>query len=67
MTEKEQALKIWNEYLALDLTFGVAKKCALICINEVLLNPLTSFPEGIGKPIYSRNWWEAVKQEIETL
>ena len=72
MTPKEKANEICNKMLyqidwnAQPSTVkGVAKKCALIAVDEIL-NDLSNINYGI-EYLGRRDYWQEVKQEIEKL
>lgn len=62
MTPKEKAVELVNKYLQVyDGRVPQAKKCALICIDEILE---FGNQQGIREPMM---YWEKVKQEINKL
>jgi hypothetical protein len=93
MTPKEKAKELFDKFYQpiFDIDFGinilhfekryeVAKQCALIAVNEILLSspfePVdTDWDEAGGSALYwypqklkdSAKWWDEVKQEIEEL
>ena len=66
MTPKEKAIELLNKYNSLQVSFyknqdpsyGYAKECALIAVDEVMC-------EVTDEDDFS--WWNKVKQEIELL
>lgn len=66
MTPKEKAQELVNRFAKLPeegtlmwhLSFEIAKKCALITVDEIL---------GAGIHPFDKMYWEEVKQEIEKL
>jgi hypothetical protein len=69
-----------GNYLTMDEVKQLAKQCALIAVNEILLSspfePVdTDWDEAGGSALYwypqklkdSAKWWSEVKQEIEKL
>jgi hypothetical protein len=69
MTPKEKAEKLCYLYQGdfekdtLNMSWTMAKKCALIAVDEVLDASLYSYDEMSIYVIY----WQKVKQEIENL
>jgi hypothetical protein len=69
MTAKEQANELVNKYSELlsihifNGVFDIAKECALIAVNEIILE----MPMIIGEFNIKRLYWQQVKQEIENL
>ena len=70
MTPKEKAKELWNKFFYAQLTEGdftldgeIAYKCALIAIDEII----NCTKNGLGVTVYSKEYWEEVKQEIEKL
>jgi len=62
ITPKEKAVGIVNKYLQVyDGRVPQAKKCALICIDEILE---FGNQQGIREPMM---YWQSVKQEINKL
>lgn len=62
MTTKEKAIELVNKYLQVyDGRVSLAKQCALIAVDEILDNNLW-FKDEVNN-----NYWEQVKQEIESL
>lgn len=76
MNPKEKANELFNKYLSINLSqvndlvdgirIALAKKCALIAVNEILnCNPHTN---PFNTDVYSSwEYWQQVKQEIEKL
>jgi hypothetical protein len=66
MAPKEKAIELLNKYNSLQVSFyknqdpsyGYAKQCALIAVDEVLENSHTN--------VFTK-YWQEVKQEIENL
>ena len=76
MTPQEKAKELVNKFLTetenrtyCGLYRTVAKKCALIAINEVqqLIKDLSSDKNRFIYIVDEMNYWEEVKQEIEKL
>ena len=69
MTAKEQANELVNKYSELlsihifNGAFDIAKQCALIAVDEIILE----MPMIIGEFNIKRLYWQQVKQEIENL
>ena len=71
MTPKEKAKELIDSFHQLDpdtdsyngITFQVAKKCALVCVNNIL-KALESDWSFMQRRIEN---WQEVKQEIEKL
>ena len=62
ITPKERAVELVNKYLQVyDGRVPQAKKCALICIDEILE---FGNQQGIREPMM---YWNSVKQEINKL
>ena len=62
ITPKEKAVEIVNKYLQVyDGRLPQAKKCVLICIDEILE---FGNQQGIREPMM---YWNSVKQEINKL
>jgi len=62
ITPKEKAVELVNKYLQVyDGRVPQAKKCALICIDEILE---FGNQQGIREPMM---YWNSVKQEINKL
>ena len=62
MTPNEKAVELVNKYLQVyDGRVPQAKKCALICIDEILE---FGNQQGIREPMM---YWQSVKQEINKL
>jgi hypothetical protein len=70
MTNKEKAINLIEKFAQIQRDFnqqnyyGQAKKCALICVDEMI--------QGFEKTDYHYaesyiNYWKEVKQEIENL
>lgn len=70
MTAKEKAKELvrsiyspidWNTAASYEKKLYVAKKCALICVDEIMM--------GQDAILYTpvREYWEEVKQEINKL
>ena len=76
MNPKEKANELFNKYLSINLSqvndlvdgirIALAKKCALIAVQEILnCNPHTN---PFNTDVYSTyDYWFQVKQEIEKL
>ena len=64
MTPKEKAEELHVEYWYLTNDERLAKKCALIAVNEILEEAL-----GLDDNDYQSkyDYWQEVKQEIEKL
>lgn len=76
MTPKEKAIELVNQYLSyvdsMDVTTDIsskewamrnAKKCAIICVNEII-KTLRKDSSEIG---FGKGYWYLVKKEIEQL
>jgi hypothetical protein len=74
MTPKEKANELvqkfrsfahadWNERNGFEGETDNAKQCALIAVDEVL----NCTKNGLGLTVYSREYWQQVKTEIENL
>ena len=69
MTPKEKALELCYLYQGdfekgtLNMSWTMAKKCALILVNEMLNNFLSNRTTKYGRERYQ--YWQKVKQEIE--
>jgi hypothetical protein len=70
MTPKEKAKELWNKFFYAQVTEGdftldgeIAYKCALIAIDEII----NCTKNGLGVTVYSKEYWEEVKKEIEEL
>jgi hypothetical protein len=69
LTPKEKAKELVNRFAKLPeegslmwyLSFEIAKKCALIAVDEILKITSESYD------IDHINWWKEVKKEIEAL
>jgi hypothetical protein len=73
MTPKQKAEKLVNEFyriIPLDkmtLDFNLAKKCALIAVDEILEEYKEDYKD-IHEDIFTiYSWWKQVKKEIEAL
>ena len=77
MTPKEKAQELVNKMFfsivdrknvrTLIDYWDEAKQCALICVDEIMLTPMSHFPESMGIIEGSYQWWQQVKLEIEKL
>jgi hypothetical protein len=76
MTPKEKALNFTEKFIAPTMDRGlcgyfksiaIAKECALIAANELIehLQPASDFGGEIN--MYTVEYWEKVKQEIEKI
>lgn len=70
MTPKEKAEKLYSEFYWLGIGKINAKKCSLICVEEILnantIVPLEYMLES--EALYkAREYWQSVKTEIEKL
>jgi hypothetical protein len=69
MTPKEKAKELTNSFyriIPLDkmtIDYNLAKKCALIAVDEILNDPFYTNTINISGVYY----WQEVKQEIEKL
>jgi hypothetical protein len=70
MTPKEKAREFVVDYYSVHgetiydgITWGMAKQCALIAVNEII----NCTKNGLGVTVYSKEYWQEVKQEIEKL
>jgi hypothetical protein len=64
MTPKEKAIKIVNKYLQIyDGKVNIAKKCALVSVDEIL--EFIDNSDFIN--LFWLNYWHEIKQEIEKL
>jgi hypothetical protein len=74
MTPKEKANELVNKYYGYyTVHMSIAKKCALIAVNEIL-NTLKIFPEKdttsksvVNFSVSRIMYWVQVKKEIEAL
>jgi hypothetical protein len=70
MTPKEKAIELLNKYNSLQVSFyknqdpsyGYAKQCALIAVNEIILAM-----DNVMLPNPFKQYWNKVKQEIQAL
>ena len=61
MTPKDKAKELVNRFISEGCLFANAKKCALICVDEILnLEP----PELSYLEPFSKSWWQEVKNEL---
>jgi hypothetical protein len=67
MIPKEKAQELYNKMYALDecdyMSKHLAKATALIAVDEII----NCTKNGLGVTVYSKEYWEEVKQEIEKL
>jgi len=70
MIPKEKAQELVVDYYSVHgetiydgITWGMAKQCALIAVNEII----NCTKNGLGVTVYSKEYWQEVKQEIEKL
>jgi hypothetical protein len=73
MIAKEKALKLCQQFGLLTfstkhndgytLPLEIAKQCAIIAVDEIILE----MPMIIGEPNIKRLYWQEVKKEIEKL
>jgi len=71
MTPKEKAIELFSKFeniKVIDLFhFGMewhmSQQCALIAVDEII----NCTKNGLGVTVYSKEYWEEVKQEIEKL
>jgi hypothetical protein len=73
MTPKEKALNLFKRMYAVhsnsasDITFFIAKGCALIAVDEIIKTDILIDEDTyVMTPSYLQ-YWEQVKQEIEKL
>ena len=65
MTPKEKAEQLFDKYYAEKIVdLSTAKKCALICVDEILQSHYVALV-GIKSSTY--NFWQEVKKEIKLL
>lgn len=77
MTPKDKAEELVNKYLDIEdlyeyISYSMAKKCALIAVNEILEWPQVHDIERVcefSDEFYVKpsRYWTEVKQEIEKL
>ena len=78
MTPKDKAIELHEDYwsvyyadLADEFTneyiHEISKKCALICVDEILNVTLQYYQSSMKLVFNSKNYWEEVKKEIEKL
>jgi hypothetical protein len=74
MIPKEKAIeiytKMYNEVYASYGTDFLAKQCALIAVNEILISAVDVdyyFDKSVGYMITYQEYYQEVKQEIEKL
>ena len=78
MTPKEKAINLIEKFAQIQRDFnqqnyyGQAKKCALICVDEIIYSspslPILSDNGSYGSDIeLSTIYWQGVKSEIEKL
>jgi hypothetical protein len=71
MTPKEKAEKLVNKfYIEGDMlkeshSYRLAKKCALIAVDEIIASNPIAFDEDDN--CIAKQWWQEVKTEIEKL
>jgi hypothetical protein len=70
MTPKEKALELYNKFYGVKdglgkypMCFDTSKQCALIAVDEII----NCTKNGLGVTVYSKEYWEEVKKEIEKL
>jgi hypothetical protein len=70
MTPKEKAKELVLSYYNVNgetnydgISWGMAKQCALIAVDEII----NCTKNGLGVTVYSKEYWEEVKKEIEEL
>ena len=64
MTPKEKAVELYLKYHNLWINGNsiMAKKCALIAVDEILKNNIILFED-----VLNDQYWQNIKQEIELL
>ena len=77
MTPKEKAVDIFYKYFEATNNHYIAKECALIAVDEIILSRKddSQFDDTLwagGSDMYTMhpmylNYWQEVKQEIEKL
>ncbi len=73
MTAKEKAKDIYDKMKGFRVKNIHRKKCALICVDEILkdctniIRGLESRPDIKAWILDRKNYWQEVKQEIEIL
>jgi hypothetical protein len=76
MTAKEKAKELVRLYYEVDgdsiydgITRGMAKQCALICVDEIISIPSVqaAYAQGYSNSKSTESYWREVKQEIEKL
>lgn len=72
MTPKQKATELFEKMLSTDkvdnysfVSYNVAKKCALICVDEILDDDVYDLSEKLFENRIE--YWQEVKQEIENL
>ena len=63
MTPKEKANELTKKMYDLDILYEDAKQCALIAVDEIMLNEKINH-SSLDK---TYEYWEDVKKEIEAL
>jgi len=71
MTPKDEAKRIFDQYYKLlflcETTKDIAKKCALITVNQVILSFKMAINDYKPNSWHPACWWEKVKNELENL
>lgn len=70
MTPKDKAEELvvkYIQYTPVQFEFEYAKKCALICCDEILNSKQAAYSFHIEKGQFFIDYWNDVKQEIEKL
>jgi hypothetical protein len=70
MKPKEKALELYNKFYAVKdglgkypMCFDTSKQCASIAVDEII----NCTKNGLGVTVYSKEYWQEVKNEIEKL
>lgn len=67
MTPKEKSEELFGIYLIYTENQTLAKKCALIAVDEMQANAGMIWGWDAPEKIEFRKYWQEVKQEIEKL
>ena len=70
MIAKDKAKELVNRFLQIyDGRVPHAKRCALICVDEIIDIPSiqTAYAQGYNKSKSTESYWQEVKQEINKL
>ena len=69
MKAKEKAQELIDRFRVGYINFEEAKKCALICVDEMISIPSiqTAYAQGYTNSKSNESYWHEVKQEINKL